>query len=173
MQKIIQLKCSKNIGSVEVKKSSIHNKGLFARDDMQKGAFIIEYSGDKISKEEGSRRESESLNQNGTTYIFELDDICDIDGSSEINIAKYANHSCKPNCKISIRQQVVNGNKIKHIWLQSLSDIKKGEEITYNYGFSSEEKLWKCNCSSSGCVGFMVARDEWKKLKSRLKRSSI
>ena len=140
---------------VEVKKSSIHNKGLFAKKNIPKGAFLVEYTGEKISKEEGTKRENISLKLNGTTYIFELDAMCDIDGSSDSNTAKYANHSCDPNCKISIRKQS-DGNR--HIWLRAARNIKNGEELTFDYGYSASENLYECKCKSKKCLGFIAAK---------------
>ncbi len=161
---------------VEVKKSSIHNKGLFAKKNIPKGIFFLEYTGEKVSKKEGTRREKASLKKNGTTYIFELDKNFDIDGVTEKNIAKYVNHSCTPNCEIFIRSQAVNGVKGRHIWLKSIKNIKQGEEITYDYGFSEKGKLYACKCSSKECAGYIIASDrrasvlEKSDRKSRLKR---
>ena len=55
----------------------------------------------------------------GVVYVFELDKKWDIDGSFEYNTAKYINHSCNPNCRISIK----NGE----IWIVSKRRIKKGK----------------------------------------------
>ncbi len=148
---------------VEVKRSSIHNKGIFAKKNVPKNTFIIEYTGEKISKKEGTKRDKQSLKHTRTTYIFELTERYDIDGSSDTNTAKYANHSCDPNCKISIRKQ---SDENRHIWLRAARNIKKGEELTFDYGFSANEKLYECKCNSKQCIGFIVAKDERKKLKT-------
>ena len=75
--------------------SRIAGQGLFAAQDIKKGTDIIQYIGEKISKEESKRRLAE-----GNAYIFELNDRWDIDGSPLYNIARYINHSCDPNCEV-------------------------------------------------------------------------
>jgi len=39
-----------------LKQSSIHNMGVFAKAEITPGTKVIEYIGEKISKEEGTRR---------------------------------------------------------------------------------------------------------------------
>ena len=61
------------------KHSAIHNHGLFANSYIEKGTRVIEYLGEKISKEESSKRaleweESAQKSGEGLVYIFELDD---------------------------------------------------------------------------------------------------
>ena len=73
----------------EVRNSPIHGKGVFAARDIKKGERIIEYLGEKISKEESNRRgvEREELAKKtgeGAVYIFELDDQWDIDGNFDV-----------------------------------------------------------------------------------------
>ena len=76
---------------IVVKKSKIHNKGVFAVKDIPKGTLIIEYRGEKISKAEGGRRFEKSLEEhennsnNGSVYIFELNKTWDIDGGVDWN----------------------------------------------------------------------------------------
>ena len=44
--------------------------------------------------------------------------------------------------------------------------IKKGEELSYNYGFdleSYEDHI--CRCESKKCVGFITSEENWPKLK--------
>ncbi len=158
-----------------VKESEIHNKGVFAACDISKGTKIIEYVGEIISKKEGDDRADEQVEQNkqnpdnGAVYIFELDDEHDIDGNVEYNTAKWINHSCDPNCEIDI----TNG----HIWIISKRDIKRGEELTYNYGYDfDEEENHVCKCGAANCVGFIVHEDSWPKLielKERLEREKL
>lgn len=125
--------------------SKIHQKGLFARCGIDVGTDIVEYDGPRISKQEG-----EKLAKEDNSYIFVLDRKTCIDGSVKWNLARYANHSCTPNCKTT----KISGR----IWLRSIRKIVKGEEITYNYGY--EFKNYKdnpCNCGSSECRGYIVS----------------
>lgn len=145
------------------KQSPIHGTGGFAKKDIPKGIKIIQYRGEKITKEESQRREKASMQKSqtdpskGAVYIFELDDQFDIDGEVEYNYAKYINHSCQPNC----RYEYINNE----IWITSIKNIRKGEEITYNYGFNLDEsKNHPCKCNSPNCIGYILAEDDWSKL---------
>jgi uncharacterized protein len=98
------------------------------------------------------------------TYIFELDDKTDLDGDIPGNDAKYINHSCEPNLRISIKKH--------RVFLYALRNIKKGEELSYNYDFSFDEETLnhKCKCGEKNCVGYICSEEEWPKLKALLKK---
>ena len=60
--------------------------GLFATAPVEKGAFIVEYTGPRIPTKEAREREAR-----GSRYMFELNSRWTLDGSSRRNIARYAN----------------------------------------------------------------------------------
>jgi hypothetical protein len=95
--------------------------GLFATADIAKGEFIIAYQGRRIS-----HAQAERLEARGSRYVFEINSRWSLDGSSRRNIARYANHSCRPNAE----SDVVMGNMI----LRAIKAIRPGDEITYDYG---------------------------------------
>ncbi len=108
--------------------------GLFATDVIERGTFIIEYVGPRISNEEVHRRRS-------TRYLFEVNSRWTIDGSPRWNIARYINHSCRPNA-----EAVVSRGRIR---IKAIKRIKPGDEITYNYGRNYFEAFIKpvgCRC---------------------------
>ena len=141
------------------KKSPLHGSGLFAKNDIKKGAKVIQYIGDKVTKKEGDKRADKQIRKakkdknNGMVYVFELNKRYDIDGDVDYNFAKYINHSCNPNCE-------VYGTGLK-VWVYAIKDIKKGEELTYDYGFSFDEdyKDFPCRCRSKNCVGYIVREE--------------
>jgi hypothetical protein len=143
----------------EVRLSSIHSQGVFARTDIPTGTQIIEYTGEKISKAESERRANERLARARVTgeaavYIFNLNKKQDLDGGLESNIARLLNHSCDPNCE-AIQSR-------GRIWMTAKRDIKMGEELTFNYGFDLEN--WEehvCLCGTERCVGYIVDEDMW------------
>jgi len=148
-----------------VRNSKIHNKGVFAKKEIPKGTRIIEYVGEKITKAESERRaqiqleKSENHTVDGGVYIFELNKKYDIDGKVLWNPAQYINHSCNPNCEV----EIIKGK----IWVISLREIKKDEELSYNYGYDlSEYKEHPCVCGSKNCVGYIIAEEHWKKIKN-------
>ena len=60
------------------------------------------------------------------------------------------NHSCDPNCEVF-------GSGLK-VWVYAMKNIKKGEELSYDYGFNFDEdyKQYPCKCGSEKCVGYIV-----------------
>ncbi len=152
---------------IEVRESSIHNKGIFARVNISKGTKIIEYIGEKITKKESERRsdmvleESKNNKIKGAVYIFDLNKKYDIDGYPLYNTARWINHSCKPNCET----EIING----HIWIVALRDIKKGEELSYDYGYSLDDfEEHPCKCGCKNCIGYIVSEEHREKLKKKL-----
>jgi SET domain-containing protein len=149
---------------VEVRQSRIHSKGLFARCAIRRGTRVIEYVGEKVPKAVGSRIADRDLERakgsksRGKVYLFELDSEYDLDGSVPWNLARYANHSCDPNC-----EALVTGGRV---WITALRPIEAGEEITFDYGYPFEAyREHPCRCGAPRCVGWIVARKEHKKLK--------
>lgn len=150
-----------------MKKSRIHNRGVFARVDIPGGTEIIEYVGEKITKAESDRRGAIVLKQarksktKGAVYLFELNSRYDLDGNVRYNTAGQINHSCLPNCEaVDIRG---------HIWIVAIRDIKAGEELTYNYGYGFDD--WEdhpCRCGAPNCVGYILAEEHWPKLRRAL-----
>lgn len=152
----------------KIKKSSIHGNGVFAARDIKEGERIVEYLGEKITKEESNRRgleQEERAKQTGegAVYIFELDEEYDIDGNFEYNDARFINHACETNCEA----ENIDG----HIWIVATRDIEKGEEILYNYGYALEHFFeHPCRCGKPNCVGYIVAVEDRLKLKKILAR---
>ena len=147
------------------KKSHVHGRGLFAVQNIKKGSKIIEYIGDKVTKKEGDRRaekqyeKAKKYKENGMVYVFELNKKYDIDGDVKKNYAKLINHSCSPNCEVEIKDN--------NIWILAIKNIKKNQELNYNYGYSYDTDYIDhiCNCGSSKCIGYILNKDEWPKLK--------
>ncbi len=154
-----------------VRNSSIHSTGVFAKKNIQEGTRIIEYVGEKVTKAESDRRADIPLGNhkndksNGAVYLFYLNKRHDIDGYVSHNTARFINHSCEPNCE----PDIIRGK----IWIIALRDIKKGEELTYNYGYDYadyEEHL--CRCNTDNCMGFILAEEHWPKLKAKRTREA-
>lgn len=152
---------SKDSKWIYVKESEIHNKGIFAIQNIPVGTKIIEYKGEVISKKVAEERIKRDL-FNGTHYIFELNDEYDIDGLVNGTDAIYINHSCNPNCEIDIIDD--------KIFVIALKDIKTHEELSYDYCFDGDENTIKhiCKCGSNDCRGYIVDSDDFNKIKHLL-----
>ncbi len=150
----------------EVRRSGIHGRGLFATKDIAKETYIIEYVGDKITKAESDRRgwaQFDLAKETGdaAVYIFTLNKRHDIDGNVPENAARLINHSCSPNCEAYI----IKGK----IWIAAIRDIKKDEELYFNYGFDLENYVdHPCLCESPKCVGYICGEDYWSTLRRKL-----
>ena len=152
----------------KVDHSSIHQKGLFATCDIESGTEIVQYIGEKINKEESTRRalewEERARKANeGMVYIFELDEEWDIDGRLDDNIARYMNHSCDGNCEAI--------NYDGEIWMVARRDITAGEELTFDYGYGMEHFLdHPCDCGADNCIGYIVSENQRKNVKKLLRQ---
>ncbi|MFM7181770.1 MAG: SET domain-containing protein [Verrucomicrobiales bacterium] len=153
----------------EVRGSDIHGRGVFATRDIPKGKPIIEYVGEVITKREAGKRGRALLEESRTTggasvYIFILDGRHDLDGNFPWNEARLINHSCEPNCETEIDEE-------RRIWVTALHDIKKGDELFFDYNFDLESfEDHPCRCGSPECVGYIVGQDYWEKLKRLIAR---
>ncbi len=152
---------------IEVRESEIHGTGVFAGTKVPKGKKVIEYVGEKITKKESARRSIALIEKNqgsqtdGAVYIFEVNKRHDIDGNIPENTARFINHSCDPNCEPDVIKN--------RVWLISTRKIKKGEELSYIYGFDLDDfEQHECRCGAKKCVGYITAEDNWLKLKKRL-----
>jgi|SRR5579862_1580271 len=108
---------------VAVRPSSIHGKGLFALQDIPWGVKIVQYSGEYIDNTEANDRIDR-----GADAIFELTTDKNIDGRSNGSLAQFINHSRRaPNCFV-----LRDGGEI---WIVAgINGIKRGQELTYDYG---------------------------------------
>ncbi|MFA6415970.1 MAG: SET domain-containing protein [Candidatus Paceibacterota bacterium] len=105
--------------------------GLYADEDIPKGACIIEYFGRTISSAEEYTSKSK--------YLFEINSKKTIDGAIRTNTARYINHSCRPNAEV----EIIKGK----VFIMAKRNIKAGEEIAYDYG----KKYWNEHIKPLGC----------------------
>jgi len=49
----------------------------------------------------------------------------------------------------------------------ALRDIKKGEELSYDYGYEFDDDWGEhdCRCGAKDCVGYIVDQDDWSRLR--------
>ncbi len=132
----------------KIKNSKIDNKGLYASRSIKDRTKIIEYKGKIITKKKVE--ENPKFDNEKAIYLFNINKKYDLDGDFKFNIARLINHSCDPNCE-------VYGTGLK-VWVYAIKDIKKDEELTYDYGFSYDEnyKDFPCKCGSKKCIGFII-----------------
>ena len=135
--------------------SKIHGRGVYARTDIPKDTRLIEYTGERINNAEADRRYDDEGMSRHHTFLFILNQRSCIDAAVGGNISRFINHSCAPNCVAWIEGQ--------HIWIDALRDIKKGEELAYDYEYDflpeytvENLEFYGCRCGSRKCRGTIV-----------------
>ena len=143
-------------------KSNINRRGLFANKDIKKDTKIIYYIGKIITKKQTEK--DPKFNNGKAIYLFNINNKYDLDGDFTYNTARLINHSCNPNCE-------VEGKGLK-LWISSIRDIKKNEELSYDYGFSFDEnyKEFPCKCGSNNCCGYIIREGSRWRIKDKRKK---
>jgi len=111
--------------------------GLFAAKPFKKREYIVTYRGRRIRS-----AQADALEAKGSRYMFEINSRWTIDGSKRWNVARYVNHSCRPNAEAVERK----GPTIVYI---ARRKIKPEEEITVDYGkdyFDTFITKSRCRC---------------------------
>ena len=149
----------------KVKNSNIDKRGLCASKDIKPEVKIIEYVGKLITKKE--TEQNLKFDNKKDIYLFNINEKYDLDGDFKWNTARLINHSCNPNCE-------VEGEGLK-LWISSLRKIKKGEELTYDYGFSydADYKQFPCKCQSMNCVGYIVREGSRWRINKKFKKNNF
>ncbi len=142
--------------SIKVRYSKIHGRGVFAVRKIAAGTRIIEYRGARISEKQAEKRTGLDPDNPYHTFFFSLESGKLIDGGDGGSDARWINHSCEPNCEA----QEEKG----HVFIHALVDIKRGEELAYDYGLVIDEKMskalkkaYECRCGSTECRNTMLA----------------
>lgn len=126
--------------------------GLQLVENIYKGQFLIEYVGEVLDLHAYEGRQKEYASRGHKHFYFmTLDSNEVIDACAKGNLGRFINHSCDPNCRTE--KWMVNGEIC--IGLFALRDIKKGEEVTFDYNyvrvFGAAAK--ECVCGSLQCRG--------------------
>jgi uncharacterized protein len=117
-------------------KRSATGLGLFATREIRRGQKIIEYTGPLTA--------NEIVDKSNRKYFFGVNRKWSIDGSGRDNIARYINHSCKPNAEARISH--------RRVWIWASKKIKPGAEIAYDYGKEYFEGVIEpMGCKCNGC----------------------
>jgi len=144
------------------RRSAIHGNGVFAGRDLPAGKELIEYKGKRISHDKADKRYAGG-SETGHTFLFTLNDDWIIDANVDGNKARWINHSCDPNCQAVLHEDPKGRSKRDRVIIESLREIRAGEELTYDYGIRLEEphtarlkKVWACRCGAANCTGTML-----------------
>ena len=142
---------------IQVRRSGVHGKGVFALKPIPKGETIIEYTGEIIGWPQALDRHPHDPTDPHHTFYFSLDDGSRvIDAKYGGNASRWINHSCAPNCE----PDEVDGR----VFIRAKRALKPGEELFYDYGLVIDErytaklkKEYACRCGAVKCRGTMLA----------------
>jgi len=133
-------------------RSRIHGYGLYAMENIEPHEFVIEYVGEIVRFIIADLREINYTRQGmGDSYLFRLDWTNVVDATRKGAVSRFINHSCQPNL---IAKNIVVEGQTKIVFY-SKTQIRVGDELTYDYKFEAEEEKIPCLCGSPQCRGFL------------------
>ena len=125
-----------------VDRSTLTGRGLFAGTAIPARAKIGEYEGEVIGLREARRRAKGQR----IVAIVELERFA-LDATGWRHGFRFINHSCDPNTFFRCTPERAE--------VYALRAIRKGEELTCDYGESQHDGRLPCRCGAANCRGFI------------------
>jgi SET domain-containing protein len=142
---------------VQVRRSGVHGKGLFALRPIAAGERILEYKGELITWAQALRRHPHDPDDPNHTFYFHVDDKHVIDGKIGGNASRWINHACDPNCEAEIDGQ--------RVFIHALRALAPGDELFFDYRLVLDgrhtpkvKREYACRCGSPKCRGTMLGK---------------
>jgi uncharacterized protein len=126
------------------RRSRLHGYGVIAAEPINKNRRIIDYAGELIPNSASGPREARYL-EDGCIWVFRVNRRWSRDAAVGGNIARFINHSCRPNCWFQVVGTI--------IWIRASRFIETGEELTYDYATIGDRTI-PCRCRP-GCPAFL------------------
>ncbi len=131
---------------IEIKQTANRGKGMFATKDIPQDTVVVLWGGNYVNKDQ-----AEQAKQQGKLVMQFDEDLYSIEDRGTSN-AYFINHSCNPNVWMQ-----------NAFTLETMRDIKKGEELTADYAMweTNEQKVssWQCSCGAENCRGKVTGQD--------------
>lgn len=128
---------------LRIAKSRIAGKGAYALSVIPARRKIGDLGGVIISM-----REARKLIRNKKVInLVELDDELALNASANPNDIRFINHSCAPNTYMRVMKDRVE--------FYALRNIRKGEELSCDYGETHHEGTLPCRCGAKNCRGYI------------------
>lgn len=154
------------------RRSPIHGNGVFAAANLRAEVELIEYRGRLLTHKQADRLYAGG-SDTGHTFLFTLNDKYVLDANVDGNVARWINYSCDPNCRALVEESEDGNKRHDRVLIETLRPIKKGEELTYDYGITLEERvtprlkhIWACRCGAANCTGTMLKPKRKRKAKA-------
>lgn len=130
---------------LEIKETEKKAKGVFAKKDVHKGDILCIFGGHIVTLEEEKVDSGIQIHENLVLTSLDHKEPTD-----------YVNHSCNPNAGIKGQN-----------FLVSIREIKKGEEICFDYAMclfsktKNPDYVFDCMCGHKNCRKSITSND-WK-----------
>ena len=138
-----------------VKKTSNRGFGLFGAIDFSSNTILCEYTG-VISWNKPPVEDKYILRGSfpyKTTIWF-------INGTRTGSIARFANHSCDPNCYLQRIGDTSDPSLLPKFFLRTIARVPVGDELTWDYSENYAEGdciVRQCLCGSANCISLHPA----------------
>ena len=129
-----------------VKKSRIAGLGAFAGTTIPARKKLGNMGGVIISYKEAQKRVRQQPHNVLFMVEFDRGNIA-LDASVNSNALKHINHSCGPNTYMR--------RAFRKVEFYTLKPIRKGEELTCDYGETHHDGKLPCKCGADNCRGFI------------------
>jgi hypothetical protein len=139
---------------LEVRDAGKYGKGVFAKENVKRDSTLAVFGGHVFDISE-----EEKLTGNLNDYSLQISEYLVIGPvhEKEVSDSDFFNHSCDPNAGFK-----------GQIFLVAMHNIKKGEQVTFDYAMALSKarnasfyKI-KCFCGANNCRGY-VTENDWKK----------
>ncbi len=128
---------------LRISNSRIAGKGAFSIQTIPARRKIGDLGGVIITM-----REARKLIRNKKVInLVELDDDLALNASANPNDIRFINHSCNPNTYMRVLKDRVE--------FYALRTIRKGEELSCDYGETHHEGTLPCGCGATNCRGYI------------------
>lgn len=132
--------------ALRIAKSRIAGLGAFAQQPIPARKKLGNMGGEIISYREAQKRVKKQ--PGNVLFMVEFDnDPVALDASGKSNALRHINHSCDPNTYMR--------RAYRKVEFYTRKPIRKGEELTCDYGETHHEGTLPCRCGASNCRKFI------------------
>ncbi|GFR43634.1 hypothetical protein Agub_g4734, partial [Astrephomene gubernaculifera] len=126
--------------------------GVFARVDIPQDAVVTEFRGEVVRPVLADLRERRYRAQGRDCFLFHVSRQVVLDSTHLGHYGRFTNHSCAPSLYTKVLE--FEGGRVRLVFC-ARTDIRAGQELTFDYRFREEEGADKvpCRCGAPQCKG--------------------
>ena len=141
-----------DLSAVEVRRSDVHGRGVFALRNLRAREVIGHYAGRRYGPDDTHPGWNDQL-----TYLFGLSDGSVIDGAQGGNATRHINHACVPNVEAVERR---GADDALVLVVRTVRALRAGDELFLDYALvidGDDPADYPCACGTDACRGTMAA----------------